>query len=211
VLPFAVALLLREDGNDVAGYSLLAVVAGFLLLPLRIRLSVGPEGVVVQNLLLRHRLRWEDIDAVVVEPFRVDIFWYFTARPTILWFQTERTPFAHAVATWGLSQPARRRLVTALNAAADHHGFRWTGGENFSEGWERGDLLVRDRPVVEDEWAERMRLEAGDEVECVACGRRGPPSAMEPFGEEGDTLGWYCVDEGGCAARQAARSAQPTE
>ena len=161
----------------------------------------------MQNLLLRYRLRWEDVDAVVVEPLRASVLWRLDVwRPAVL-FQSERKLGAHAYATWGLSEPAHRRLEAALRATAARRGLRWEGDEGSSNGSERRNLLVRDRHVAADERLERARHDAAD-VECVVCRRRAPASAMEPFGEEGDALGWYCVDEAGCSARQGVRSAQ---
>jgi hypothetical protein len=191
----AVAIHRVQEGTDVVlvyAFPILAVV--LVVLPLRIRLLLGRDGLVVQNLVVRHRIPWDDVESVVVSRLSITVLFRLDFFVPGVVVRRYSTIDAEVYATWGLRLRRRRELALALSAAAAEHGFRSTVDE--------AALAMRGGSVQEDTapglegspasgWVETQ-------VECVFCGRAADPSEMEPFGDDGEELRWYCRDEALC-------------
>jgi hypothetical protein len=177
-----------------------------LLLPLRLRLTVSAEGIVIQNLIVRHRIPWSDVDRIAVERLDAAVLIRGSLDVPGIVVRRHSTMDAEAFASWGLGRRRRELLAAALRSFAKQHCVRCAvdapalklrGGRDTA-----GELepAVYEPTREEIAWLAGVRREAGAEVECVACGRRAAPAVMEPFGEEGDALAWYCGDATRCAA-----------
>lgn len=112
LLAAAVGIRRVQDGSDVIlVYSFPVIALVLVLLPLRVRVSLGSEGVTVQNLFIGHRTPWTEVDAVIVARLHVDVLWRLSFSVPGVVFRRRAGLDAEAYATWGLRNTRRRELV----------------------------------------------------------------------------------------------------